>query len=346
MKKLWLLPVLSFFCLSTISAYNPPAGGQSLHNLSSPTLLTGGASAAGTGIFNVTPDSIVNNPALPSFEQRVQLDTGFTALISTESVPFNAAFQTGIMIPGKWGVFTGLLNGVFCNADEMDLGNSFNLKAGVSKEITQKVSVGMNLTGGYFWGADSDWSLAADFGALYRRENLGKLKDFRIGVSILNLGKMYSSDLPGIDEDNKSDWFPSIATLKTGVAAVFVKNSVIEFGGSLNVTVPAFQNGIFDAGLQLGFKDVVYLSVAEKIDIKEVSQGHNDYFPAIGLSFKFVFDSKNNSYLKSHDWDKSEFTTSVAWQQKYDTMEAISGDLNIKLGLQDTKAPVIELWSE
>ena len=55
---------------AALYAYNPPAGGQNLLRISSPELLSEGASAAGGALYSVSPDSVVNNPALTAFEQR------------------------------------------------------------------------------------------------------------------------------------------------------------------------------------------------------------------------------------------------------------------------------------
>ena len=82
-----------------------------------------------------------------------------------------AAFQTGILIPMKMFNFSGLMNGVFLGTEQMDVEKSLNMKAGVSKEITEKLSVGINLDTGFLWGAGSDWSLGAGIGALYRLGN-------------------------------------------------------------------------------------------------------------------------------------------------------------------------------
>ena len=81
-------------------------------------------------------------------------------------------------------------------------------------------------------------------------------------------------------------------------------------------------------------------------DIREVVNGHYNFMPAIGVTVKFMFNSKNNEYLKAHDWDQSEMITSAAWQQKYESLQVVSGGLKLKLGLKDTTPPVIKLWDE
>lgn len=349
MKKVLFLSILMnviFGAFTNVFAYNPPVGANQIYKYSSPTAISQGNSASGQGIFNATPESIAFNPALTAFEQRIQLDADFSALISNNdnSAPFNSSFLTGIMIPLKFGVFTGIVNGTFINCSQMDLGNSFNLKAGLSKEVTKNISVGINISGGFFWESTSDWSLGADLGALYRRENLGFLKDFRIGLGILNLGKPYKSELKGIKESESSDFFPSIATLKLGTSFILVDFKDLKLGASVGATIPTFQNAIFDFGLQFGIKDLIFINVAENLDIAELSNGHNDFIPAVGVSVKFLFNSTKNEYLKKHDWDKSEFTASVAYKNQYENVNAISGGLNIKLGLQDENPPVIELW--
>lgn len=327
-------------------AYNPPVGSQAMFNLSSPTQLTYASSAAGSGIFNVGPDSIVFNPALTAMEQRIQLDTDYSAIFSTKYSSFNSAFQTGILIPYKWLVLSGYLNGTFSSAPEMELGNSMNLKIGIAKEVSEKISVGMNLATGIFWEDKVDWALGVDLGVLYRREYLGFAKDFRVGVALLNLGKYYKTNLVGINEDYASDYFPSIATLKLGVGTVLLETKNFNIGASFDITSPTFQNAIFDTGLQFGVKDTVFLSVAESIDIREAVNGHYSFMPAIGVTVKFMFNSKNNEYLKAHDWDQSEMITSAAWQQKYESLQVVSGGLKLKLGLKDTTPPVIKLWDE
>ncbi|MDE5897877.1 MAG: hypothetical protein K2H09_01230 [Treponemataceae bacterium] len=346
MKRL-LIFAAALCAAPALFAYNPPAGGQSMFVLSSPTQLTSASSAAGGGIFAPGPDSIAFNPALPAHEQRTQLDADFTALISPDDSgsPFHSAFQTGILIPTKLFVISSMLNGVFCSADDMNLGNSLNAKVGLSKEVSERLSVGLALSGGGLWGAGSDWALGVDVGVLYRRERLGFLKDFRIGVSLLNLGKYYSTELLGIDAAHRSDSFPALATLRAGVASLLFETDVVCGGFSFDISAPTFQNAVFDVGFQVGFKDVFFVSVAESIDVREAVEGHYNFMPAVGLGVKFNFSAKNSAYLRSRSWDTSEMLVSAAWQQRYESVQAVSAGLKIKLGQKDTQPPVIQIWN-
>lgn len=290
-------------------------------------------------------ESISLNPALTALEQRTQLDVGFTGLISTEEGESGgAAVQSGILIPTKAFVASGILNGVFCSSDCMNIGNTFNMRAGIAKEITDKLTLGISLNGGVFWGADSDWALGGDFGVFYRLGDLAFMKDFRIGFSEMNLGKYYSNTLPGLNDESSTDDFPGIATTRLGVAALLFSTEQFKGGFSFDMSIPTFKDVIFDIGLQFCFKDLIFLNIAEKIDVVEGSQGHGDLIPSIGLGIKVNLNAKNNDYLKSHSWDSSEMLASFAWQQKYEKIQAISGGARIYLGQQDVTPPVIQLW--
>lgn len=348
MKRLFFTAA-AFFMAAYVFAYNPPVGGQTLFNLSSPTQLASASSCAGGGIFMPGADSIAFNPALPALEQRIQLDAAFSALISTNSDDdrsFNAAFQTGILIPTKRFVASGILNGVFCKSIDLWLGNTLNFRAGLSKEVSEKLSVGANVNAGVLWGAGSDWSLGLDAGFLYRLGQLGFFRDFRIGAAALNLGKYYSGEeLLPIDAEHTADDFPSLVTIRGGIGALLFETEQVKGGFSFDIATPAFQNVIFDMGLQFAFKDMLYLSVAESIDVMEIKNEHYNLMPAISLGVKFDLNARGNEYLKSRSWDSNEMLASLAWQQKYEHIQAISGGARLYLGQTDTQPPVIQLWN-
>ena len=322
MKRL-IVCVAAFFAAAVLSAYNPPAGGQSMYTLSAPTQLSSASSVAGGGIYYPAPDSIAFNPALPATEQRITLDTDFTALVAGG---FHSAVQTGILIPTKMFVASGLLQGVFLNSGVIDLDNSLNLKAGLSKEVTERISVGFDVTTGVTWGGETDWAIGGGLGVLYRQASLGFLKDFRIGVSVLNLGKYFNNQKArGIRDKNEDDagkWY----------------------GTSFDISAATFQNLMLDAGLQLGIRDVLFINVAEHFDLRETLNGYSNFIPAIGLGVKFNFTPGTNEYLKSRSWETSEMLVSGAWQQQYEAVQAISGGVKIKLGQKDTTAPSITIW--
>ena len=351
MKKILLTLLAAGLCLSAAYSYNPPAGGEDLTLISSPSNLSGANSVSGGALFDAGSTSIIVNPALTSGEQRVNLNAGYTFLYSTEKrneSQLGGSFQGGILIPFKLYVFSGLVNGTFAPYEyDMHLGKSFNLKAGLSKEITEKLSVGLGAGGGYAWSYGHDWSLYADVGALYKWGNLGPFTDFRIGGSVLNLGKMYTSvTRVGIDETAENTPYPTLATLKAGAAGTILSTDVAKIGLGLDFTIPCFQNLIMDMNAQVQFKDAFIISIGEKFNLAEMINKKYSLIPSVAFLFKFSFDVKNNEYLESHSWSQSEMTVSAGYKNLYKTVHAISAGVDIDLGMADTEAPKIVVWDD
>ena len=115
---------------------------------------------------------------------------------------------------------------------------------------------------------------------------------------------------------------------------------------SFDFTLPTFQNFIVDMNLQASIKDMLVLSVGEKINVFESKNDCKNFIPSIGLIFKFSFDVKNNDYLASRDWSQSEMTVSAAYKNMYENIHAISAGVDIDLGMKDTAAPEIIIWKE
>jgi hypothetical protein len=326
----------------SVFAYNPPAGGENLFGISSPSQLTSASSAAGGGLFSVTPSSIVFNPALIATEQRIMLDVGYTALFGAGG--YGNAFQLGMVVPTKWCIADAVVQGIMSPSEDLPLGNSLNLKTAVSKEITDKLSVGLGVGSGFFWDHGSDWALTADLGMMYSLGNFYFLKNTRLGVSLLNLGKPYTdTDLTGI-YDNSSSEFPEFCTLRAGGAATLFTASEITGGASFDVAVPGLQNVVFDTGFQMSYRDMIKLSTAWEFNTREFLSGNSNLMPSIGLSFKFMLNSKKDSYLSKKGWQQSEMSVSTAWQQLYGGVNASSAGATLKLGTRDNEAPEIKLW--
>lgn len=344
MKKLVSIFAAGLIMLSAASAYNPPVLGEDFYELSSPRQLANANSSAGGGIFSESPDSVIINPSLAASEQRVVLNLANTELFASGS--YGDAFQLGLTIPFKWAVLTTFANGVFSNSDVMNVGNSFNIRAGLSKEITDKLNLGMSLNTGIFWGYEDTFALSVNLGGLYTLGDVGFLKDTRFGVVIANLGKPFSrTTLPGIKEDSFASSFPQIGTIQIGAAALFVSTKIVKIGASMDFTTPLFQNFIMDAGLQFSLKDMLVISVAEKLNIAEIANGHKDFIPAIGISFKFDFDTSLD-YAQKHGWNQSEMTVSATYKNFYNAVHGISEGVDLYLGMPDKEPPVINIIFE
>lgn len=340
MKKIFAAGLIALGFTVSVFASDPILYGENIFELSSPEALTNVPSVAGGGIYTVGSTSLVVNPALAAKEQRVELNFGSTELFKTGSnKAFGMAFQGGILIPFKWAVFSGYTNGLFAE-DVLSTGNSFNIKASLSKEVTDQLAFGAGINGGYSWSKGGDWSLSANLGFIYNWGRLAFMDDFRIGASILNIGKNYQTSTDG----NFFDSYPSFSTVRAGASAVFVETEDIKLGGSFDITTPCFRNALFDAGINFGIKDMVYINVGEKMDLKEIIAGRPSLIPTIGISVKFNFNVSNNSYLEKNDWSESEMRVGAAYKNLYGNIHAISEGVDLYLGMKDSTPPVIELW--
>jgi len=340
MKKEILSVVAALFTVTAAFAYAPATGSESLFELSSPNGMTYASSVTGGAVHYVNPASISVNPALTAKEQRVGLNAGYAALITKgDKTKVGSMFQTGLLVPFKWAVVTGELFGAMPNSPSMTIGNSMILEAGLSKEITEHLDVGMGVNTGVRWGGYADWGLSANLGFVYEIGNLSFMKDFRYGVSINNLGKNYGST----EEKDFLSSYPGFCTIRGGASALFFANDVLKVGGSLDLSTPCFCNLIMDTGVQLTLKDMLTISVAEKINLKESINGNKNYIPSIGMLFTFKFNT-SNEYLASHDWSESEMTVGTAYKNIYENVHAASMGCDLRLGLKDETPPVIQIW--
>ena len=368
MKKIAGVMAAAVLLLSAVHAYNPPVGNESLFEYSSPAVLSGRLSVTGGALFSAGPDSIIVNPALTAGEQRTALNAGYTFLYSGNNQNVHqvgSAFQAGILIPFKLYIFSGFLDGNFAEFDEMWLGDNINFKAGLAKEITDKLDVGASVSGGLKWANGFDWAVAGNLGFNYAFGNLGFMKNFRYGASLLNLGKGYGNsnnvkfglaykdpaDLEEGEENPAISMFPTYVTLKVGAAGTLFQNDVMEIGVALDLTTPCFQNLIIDLNAQLALKNMLVLSIGEKFNLVETIHGHNNFVPCVSLSFKFDFNVKNkesnfNKWVQHNDWSQSELNISAGYKNLYGTVHAISAAADLNLGMQDTTAPVILISDE
>ena len=356
MKRRILALAASLFA-GGLFAYNPPAGGQNLQRLSSPTSLTGAGSAAGGALYEVLPASIFNNPALPAFEQRIILSAGVTALTDSEDGDGDLgdykslalpSLEAGLLVPSRYGVATAMTQFIMAPLIDMPLGYSFGVAGNVAKDITDQVSVGVTASFGVFWGFTSDWTLSIGLGAFYDYGDIGFLKDVRFGMALLNLGKMYNeTEVLGISWSDYGNNWPGVATPRMGAAATLLDAGKLQVGCSLDLSFPSFQDFVTDIGLQVQYASFLKLATSWEYDVRECNWGRKSLLPSLGLSFKFQFHSKEDSTItKFAGGQESEMTVSGGWHQLYENVNAFSAGAVLKLGLEDRDPPVIILWED
>lgn len=335
--KRFLCAVALALSFSFVFSIDFPLGGDYAFRLTNPELLTSAGSAAGGGFYTAGPSSIVINPALTASEQRIMLNLGYTALFGSQEVGgFGSSAQIALLIPSRWGVFTGILDGIFCNVGKLEYGNVLNLRGGFSKDITDRLYAGFDLSTGIRWADGVDWHLALDLGFVYHWGRLGFLKDFRIAGVLTDLGKPYEIGMP------------SIATPKLGVAGTLfsVSNDNVAAGFSADLSFPMFMNVVFDAGLQLRIAKFITIKSGWQFNVRDTVNKNYNLLPSVGLTVRFGINTKENQFMLDKGWQQSEITTSGAWQKLYQDVTAISAGAAINLGLKDTEAPKIQLWDE
>lgn len=364
-KRLWSLAV----CLTvatSLFAYNPPFGGEEIFRLANPELLSGAASASGGPLLTIVPGSIAFNPAVTAFEQRNVLDLSYTAMFDTTFdankatldasgiqrtiSAYGQAFQIGAIIPTKWTVISAVLQGTFSDFYNMDLGNSLVFRAGASKGVMERVTIGMNLYTGFYMGNTSDFTIGVDLGMLYAFDDIAFLKSPRLGISLLNLGKPVGStyiDAYGLDGTTTNVAYPSILTPRVSFASTLFNVQGFKGGFSADLSFPFFQNMVFDIAFAATVMDMFQISVSWETNIRElVAGGANALkWPSVGLIAKFAVNSSGISKANA-DWAQSEIIPSAAWQGLGGGVHAISAGARMDLGMPDTTPPEIILWDE
>ena len=350
MKRIVLAGLLTL-AASCAFAYNPAFGGESLFKLNQPQMLTEG-SASGGPLFSVSSSSIVYNPALPAGEQRTIVNLTGSAIVDSFSADGNQevgwGIQSGVVVPTRYVVFSGNVSGMFQNNPAMQLGNSIVVHLGVSKEMTERLSVGANIYTGFYFGHGNDLSVGADLGAVYRIEKLGFLRDVRIAAALLNMGMpMHSGyQVNGIDGSTSNVSFPGIFTPRASFAATLFTvgnhDNRLVGGFSADFSFPSFQNMIFETSFGLSFRDFVFLNVGWDANIRELSSGARVNLPSVGLGFKIVISSGAGS----SDWKKSELIPTVGWQNINKDFHDISAGVTVFLGQEDDIPPQIILWDD
>src|SRR5574344_77140 len=351
MNKKILALVAAVSAAAALFAYNPPVGGESVYRLTDPNMLTDAGSASGGPLYTVVPGSITFNPALTALCQRTVASVSYTGLFdtnnsNTSNTKYGQGFQLGGIIPTKWCVATVDLQGLFVSLPEMDLGSSIILHGGVSKDVTDKLLVGMNMYFGTYFGNGSDFTIGADLGVLYNMKNISFLKNPRLGVSLMNLGRPVGSGytVTGLDGTTDDCSYPGIVTPHVSFATTLFTVKKVSGGFSADIAAPFFQNAVFNTTFGFAYADIVRLSIGWEANVRELVEKNPVNLPSVGLSVKFAINSSGISKA-NQDWAKSEISTTAAWQRLYGGIQAISGGVLMNLGMKDTSAPEIILWN-
>lgn len=347
MSKKLLSVLVLLMCCGLVCAYNPPAGGELLYQVVTPQILSNGASVAGGALPYATAEHTAVNPALVAGEQRIVLNAAGTFLSGPESDPVSGlAGHAGIIIPTKYGVFTGMLQSTSTHFQLINYGTNATIRGGFAKDITDSISVGISgvctfgkTVGGF-----------GDLGVLWNKGKISKLpwlKDVRIGFALTELGLPYKNpDANPLFDTKPMTGFPGFITPRAGIAGTVISAEKLKAGISADISLPACQNVVADFGLQVVVADLIRIKTGWEFNLCETLAKKATYYPDVAVSMKIAFRSKDDSFLTEHGWQQSEMVPAVAWRYLEDGVNAYSAGLALHLGLKDTEAPLVELWAE
>ena len=341
-----------FFLVSALFAYNPPAGGNNYMRITSPNLMAGGKSVAGGAVYSMECDSVLNNPALPSYNQRYSVQLGATALLNENKLDrekdntAGGGFELGVSIPAAVCVATCLFQGVFVPFDNvMDLENNLGFTVALSRDLTKRLALGAAGLFAWNWGNDAhDFAFLGSAGLFFKAGDISFMKDTRLGLCVSNIGGEFSeTNLVGADGHDADIWQKG-PTLKIGGATRFIDERDFVLAVSLDLSLPEFHNFVFDTSMDMVFKKVVSVKLSWEYDVHECVEGRGNIVPALGVGFHFALRSKNRARTTETYDKKGDMVVSAAWQNMYNDVEAYSLGVSVDFGEEDNTPPVIILW--
>ena len=338
------LAVVASLALTPVWAYDPPAGAETSAVLSSPTLLSGGLSAASTE----SPAADLVNPAASALLQRTTLDLSYTALVGlgTEDGWGNAV-NIGLAIPKPYGVWTAWLGLVSSPFASMPLGTVVTGRVGMAKDLYPDLLIGLAVDTQLGSNGGSGWGLGADVGVIGKSGDVGFLKSMAWGVSLRNLGKAFSAPgAVGISGGAVSS-YDSPFTPQVGIAADLVRAGAagVTLSANADMWFPSFQNAVFSSGFKVGWRDRAFVRFGWDFNFAEALAGVDQgLLPSFGIGASFAVDKAgSDSLISKAGFDRSEIRPSMAASKLYGDIWAFGGGVNVPLGVIDKTAPAITI---
>ncbi len=346
-KKIFSAVVLCTVA-AAVWAYTPPAAGQMMYQISTPDVLSGGATIAGGAFEYSAVSHAIVNPALTASEQRIVADLGVTLLSGTLSEKKNAltapSFYIGLAIPTKTGVYTVSGQSLTAGYDTMALGNTFTARGGFAKEMGDHLNVGIDTYVSLGkTGVGFDWALGSNLGFTW---NMGTprwlpfMTDVRWGATISDLGKNLRS------QKGSYSAYPGIFTPGVGIAGTLFSAKAIKGAVAFDMTAPSFMDIGFNTVFDVRVAEVLSVKTGWNFDLKDTLSKKAGYLPYVTVGFTFGHTSKDTSLLAKKGYKQNEFNVSGAWRQMTEDVHAFGAGATVKLGLPDKTAPEISLWED
>jgi len=321
--------------------YNPPKGGVFLPSLYSPWGLAHTPTVTGPS----APWAALLNPSVTAGNQLVQLEAAYTGItdFGAAAQGWGSAASLAFSLPRSYGVWGGAARffSVPGAMSSMPLGTFGGLTAIFSKDILPSLYIGsaIDLTmggkGGFGWG------LSLDFGATWLAGDLGAFKDTRFGLSLLDMGKGYST--PGTTGilGGAAGSYPSAFTLGVGMRSYLVQNYYWNLDMGLDLWSPSFQDLGLDISFGLEFKNIVALRLGWSAGLRDILNGSGrSFLPSLGISSTIPLEK--GIQLGGKQNRDASLGIGLAIAPMYDSLYALGAGANLSFGLRDRTAPVIK----
>ncbi|HWP68474.1 MAG TPA: FlgD immunoglobulin-like domain containing protein, partial [Rectinemataceae bacterium] len=185
------------------------------------------------------------------------------------------------------------------------------------------------------------WGIGLDLGATYFVGDWGFFKDVRLGLSLLDIGKGYSTaGLTGVFGTAATS-YPSAFTLGLGMRGYLIQSYNWNLDAGLDLWSPSFQDLGADLSLGFGFRDYVSIRLGWSVGLRDTIEGTGrSYLPSLGLSGTIPLGKGFSIGGRSHKDASVSASTAIA--PLYDGLYAMAAGFNLSFGLKDKTPPVIE----
>ncbi|MEW6548654.1 MAG: FlgD immunoglobulin-like domain containing protein [Spirochaetota bacterium] len=323
-------------------AYDPPKGAFFLRSIYSPWGLASTPTVTGPS----APWAALLNPSATAAEQMTEVEGAYVGItdFGAAGQGWGSAASVAFSLPAPYGVWGGAVS--FLHAPgtmtSMPLGTFGSVRVGFAKDLFPDLYAGSALDITMGGNGSFGWGVGLDLGLTYLAGDLGFLKDARFGLSLLDIGKGYStSPLTGMFGGAASS-YPSAFTLGLGARGYLVRSFNWNLDLGLDLWSPSFQDLEADISLGLGFRDFATLRLGWSIGLRDIIQGTGrSYLPSIGVSGVIPL-GKGLTLGKSSHRDAS-LGIGAAAAPLYDSLYAVGAGFNLSFGLEDKTPPDISL---
>ncbi|HUX12115.1 MAG TPA: FlgD immunoglobulin-like domain containing protein, partial [Spirochaetia bacterium] len=311
---------------------------QSFDDLTSPY-----AMASGPGVSTIQPGSAeALNPAIPGGIQRTTLSASYLGLFGSPSGAGNAA-NLGAAFPYPFGVISAGARFISSAVTGYNYGTLAGARLSFAKDLYPDFYVGAGINSLF----GPNWGLWGTVGFLYLPGDVAFMKNVTVGLSLDNLGRIYTPD------GNGGGTAGFAFTPRLSADATLLASGPVTVDSSLYFDTPAFSD--LNAGIGVGVTlfDTVRLSGSYKFQLNPTLNNTASTYPfGFGVDVHLNLaggstasaSSAGTSALGSADaWRNSEINIRTAAAPLSNNVWAAGGGAQIALGVIDRTPPEVQM---